>query len=83
MHFLPGFFAYSLPGPVERLSLLRVDADLFVPILEVCSFTYTCVFPSRRCVHMHTQMYCSNMHNMCSMHVQHVHVYSNHGVAWL
>lgn len=34
VRFLPGFFASSLPGPVRRLALLRIDADLYSSIFE-------------------------------------------------
>jgi hypothetical protein len=32
VRLLPGFFEYSLPGPVRSLALLRVDGDLYTSI---------------------------------------------------
>ena len=29
VHFIPGWFNDSLPGPVEQLALLRIDCDLY------------------------------------------------------
>lgn len=40
VRFLPGFFASTLPGPVERLALLRVDADLWASTREVLDALY-------------------------------------------
>src|SRR6266568_4537172 len=33
--FLPGFFQDSLPGAIERLALLRIDADMYQSTVEV------------------------------------------------
>jgi O-methyltransferase len=38
--FLPGFFKESLPGPVEELALLRVDADMYESTTQALEAMY-------------------------------------------
>lgn len=46
VRFLPGWFAESLPSsPVERLAILRVDADLYASTYDVLSALYDRVSP--------------------------------------
>jgi O-methyltransferase len=46
VRFLPGWFADTLPGaPVERLAILRVDADLYQSTREVLEALYDRVVP--------------------------------------
>jgi hypothetical protein len=40
VHFLTGFFADTLPGPVERLALIRADSDLFASVYETIDALY-------------------------------------------
>lgn len=38
--FLPGFFKDSLPGPVEKLALLRIDADMYEGVTQALEAMY-------------------------------------------
>jgi O-methyltransferase len=40
VHFIPGFFKDSLPGPVEQLALLRVDADMYESTMQALDALY-------------------------------------------
>ena len=40
IHYVEGFFADTLPGPVRRLSILRCDSDLYVSTLETLERLY-------------------------------------------
>ena len=42
---LPGYFNQSLPGPVKRLALLRIDADMYTSIMDVLERVYDLVAP--------------------------------------
>ena len=43
VRFLPGFFVDSLPGPVERLALLRLDGDTYESTLDALRGAYALV----------------------------------------
>ncbi|MBC8166364.1 MAG: macrocin O-methyltransferase, partial [Bryobacteraceae bacterium] len=44
--FLKGFFSDTLPGaPIERLSILRVDADLYSSTMDVLKILYPKLSP--------------------------------------
>ena len=45
VRYLPGFFADTLPGPIERLALLRIDADLWASTREVLDALYPRLSP--------------------------------------
>jgi hypothetical protein len=46
VRFIPGWFSETLPtAPVERLALLRVDADLYASTLDVLTALYDKVVP--------------------------------------
>jgi O-methyltransferase len=45
VEFLPGWFRYTLPGPVRRLALLRIDADLYQSTTEALEALYDLVSP--------------------------------------
>lgn len=45
VRMLPGFFNETLPGPIERIAMLRVDADTFTSIDEVLERLYPRVSP--------------------------------------
>lgn len=38
--FLPGFFKDTLPGPVEKLALLRIDADMYEGVTQALEAMY-------------------------------------------
>jgi O-methyltransferase len=40
VNFLRGFFKDSLPGPVEKLSLLRIDADMYEGVTQALEAMY-------------------------------------------
>lgn len=46
VRFLEGWFKDTLPGPVERLAVLRVDGDLYESTWQVLNALYACVAPS-------------------------------------
>jgi O-methyltransferase len=43
--FLPGFFKDSLPGPVEKLALLRIDADMHESTTQALEAMYPKLSP--------------------------------------
>ena len=45
VHFVRGFFSASLPGPVKRLALLRIDADLYTSVIECLEALYPLLSP--------------------------------------
>lgn len=45
VQFLPGFFKDSLPGPVEKLAVLRVDADMYESTTQALEALYPKVSP--------------------------------------
>ena len=40
VRFLKGFFADTLPGPIERLALIRADSDIFASVYETIDALY-------------------------------------------
>jgi len=40
VRFLPGFFKDTLPGPVARLSILRLDGDMYESTIQVLTALY-------------------------------------------
>ena len=44
-HFLRGWFNETLPGPIRRVALLRVDSDLYVSINDTLSRLYPLLQP--------------------------------------
>lgn len=45
VHFIEGFFKDSLPGPIQQISLLRVDGDLYESQMQVLEALYFRISP--------------------------------------
>ena len=45
VRFLKGFFSDTLPGPIDKLSILRVDADLYTSTNDVLKSLYPKLSP--------------------------------------
>jgi O-methyltransferase len=43
VRFLVGWFSETLPGPVERLAILRADGDMYESTMDVLGALYDCV----------------------------------------
>jgi hypothetical protein len=50
VQFVPGFFAQSLPGPVDQLSVLRLDGDLYVSTMDALNALYPLLQPGGYCI---------------------------------
>lgn len=50
VQFIPGFFAQSLPGPVDQLSILRLDGDLYVSTMDALNALYPLLQPGGFCI---------------------------------
>jgi hypothetical protein len=50
VQFIPGFFGQSLPGPVKRLSVLRLDGDLYVSTMDSLNALYPLLQPGGYCI---------------------------------
>ena len=50
VQFIPGFFAKSLPGPVDQLSVLRLDGDLYVSTMDSLTALYPLLQPGGFCI---------------------------------
>jgi O-methyltransferase len=45
VRFIPGWFHESLPGPVERLAVLRLDGDQYIAQRAVLDHVYPLLSP--------------------------------------
>jgi len=45
VRFVKGFFSDTLPGPIGKLSILRVDADLYASTMDVLTTLYPKLLP--------------------------------------
>jgi hypothetical protein len=50
VRFLPGWFQDTLPGPVKRLSILRLDSDLYDSTMDSISPLYPLLSPGGFCI---------------------------------
>jgi hypothetical protein len=50
IRFLPGWFDETLPGPIKRLSILRLDGDLYSSTMSVLSALYPLLEPGGFCI---------------------------------
>jgi hypothetical protein len=48
--FIPGWFSETLPGPVENISILRLDGDLFVSTMDALKALYPLLQPGGFCI---------------------------------
>jgi hypothetical protein len=48
--FLPGWFSESLPGPVKRLAVLRLDCDLYNSTMDAITPLYPLLSPGGFCI---------------------------------
>jgi hypothetical protein len=48
--FIPGWFSQTLPGPVKRLSLLRLDGDLYESTMDALTALYPLLEPGGFCI---------------------------------
>jgi hypothetical protein len=50
VQFLPGWFSQTLPGPVKKLAVLRLDCDLYVSTMDVLGTLYPLLQPGGYCI---------------------------------
>ncbi len=50
VRFIPGWFSQTLPGPVKRLSLLRLDGDLYESTMDSLNALYPLLEPGGFCI---------------------------------
>jgi cephalosporin hydroxylase len=50
VQFIPGWFSRTLPGPVEKLSVLRLDGDLYESTMDALSALYPLLSPGGFCI---------------------------------
>jgi hypothetical protein len=50
VQFIPGFFAQSLPGPVDQLAILRLDGDLYESTMDSLNALYPLLQPGGYCI---------------------------------
>jgi hypothetical protein len=50
VRFLPGWFDETLPGPVRRLSILRLDGDLYSSTMSALTALYPLLEPGGFCI---------------------------------
>jgi hypothetical protein len=50
VRFLPGWFSKTLPGPVKKLAVLRIDCDLYESTMDVLNPLYPLLEPGGFCI---------------------------------
>jgi len=50
VQFIPGWFSKSLPGPVDRLAVLRLDGDLYQSTMDALTALYPLLSPGGFCI---------------------------------